>query len=393
MDHLDNSGNRDNKSAPDAIQPAKHRLDEVYLGHYIRILWNRKYYIISVSILAALIVGMALFFWPKQYQITYLYDVSDWDLSEKDYTVFVTRFYSEQNIGKIVSRLQEKGFEPYAQKLIAASKRPDGFSSFLKIIPIPPHFDTNGNHNAQADLPEAAFLKIILTGASVNDLSGISDTVRRTLEKKVLLNRIQDYLSAEMRVLNQKLAKVEQIKYRTMLNLKTMRTALEKLRAVSPIERQETGNNVVLQFEINDRNKYLPLGYQIQALQSEIIDLEKTIEANDAYHQYYDDLLKLVRTLRARLNEDAVVNDTFDRYLSFLRDLVDGREAGEVKNFLRTYLRKTEHQISMIVPVSEGPYIHTIAPKGIFKKAGMVFVIVLLVSAFVSLLAEGMEKR
>jgi uncharacterized protein involved in exopolysaccharide biosynthesis len=51
--------------------------DEISLVDYVLILWKRKDLILPGSVLSALIVGLILFFSPRNYKVTYVYDVKD----------------------------------------------------------------------------------------------------------------------------------------------------------------------------------------------------------------------------------------------------------------------------------------------------------------------------
>ena len=51
--------------------------DEINLADYLLVLWKRKYLILLGSVLPALIVGLILFFSPRNYKVTYVYDVKD----------------------------------------------------------------------------------------------------------------------------------------------------------------------------------------------------------------------------------------------------------------------------------------------------------------------------
>jgi uncharacterized protein involved in exopolysaccharide biosynthesis len=51
--------------------------DEINLADYLLVLWKRKYLILPGSVLPALIVGLILFFSPRNYKVTYVYDVKD----------------------------------------------------------------------------------------------------------------------------------------------------------------------------------------------------------------------------------------------------------------------------------------------------------------------------
>ena len=51
--------------------------DEINLADYLLVLWKRKYLILLGSLIPALIAGLILFFSPKSYKATYVYDVKD----------------------------------------------------------------------------------------------------------------------------------------------------------------------------------------------------------------------------------------------------------------------------------------------------------------------------
>ena len=46
--------------------------DEVNLIDYFTVLWKRKWFIFLASVLPALMVGLAIFLWPRDYKVTYV---------------------------------------------------------------------------------------------------------------------------------------------------------------------------------------------------------------------------------------------------------------------------------------------------------------------------------
>jgi uncharacterized protein involved in exopolysaccharide biosynthesis len=51
--------------------------DEINPADYLSVLWKRRYLILLGSLIPALIVGLILFFLPRNYKATYVYDVED----------------------------------------------------------------------------------------------------------------------------------------------------------------------------------------------------------------------------------------------------------------------------------------------------------------------------
>ncbi|GAG29612.1 unnamed protein product, partial [marine sediment metagenome] len=128
------------QTGPINVQEETHFEDEIDLIDYFKVIWKRKSLILLGSILPAFIVGLILFFLPRNYKVTYvynvkdqdaydfkdqsiydvrgrsvydvrdqsvydvrdqsIYDMSNWNLDEKNYNVLLDRFYSAENIDK-----------------------------------------------------------------------------------------------------------------------------------------------------------------------------------------------------------------------------------------------------------------------------------------------------
>jgi len=81
----------------------------------------------------------------------------------------------------------------------------------------------------------------------------------------------------------------------------------------------------------------------------------------------------------------------FNNSNSYLTELVVSYETKELKDYLASYIKRIENRISISTPVSENPKMYSIA-KGTVKKSGLVFVVALMISIFVSFLLEGLKK-
>jgi hypothetical protein len=159
-----------------------------------------------------------------------------------------------------------------------------------------------------------------------------------------------------------------------------------KIQAPAKIE-----TDVRLQFDVGGKSEYFPLRYQIQALESQIVGLEESIEANTKKYNYYKNLLVLNEKLSAELKNSISSYYTIRQFHSFLTRLIDDYEAVELKDYLASYIKRIENRISASSPVSENPKISSIA-KGTAKKSTIVFAIALMISVFAAFLLEGLKK-
>ena len=79
-----------NEPMPNAAQDVAFDGDEIDLMDYFVLLWRHKYLIITGSILPALVIGLVLFFCPRDYKLTYTY--GNWELDDKSFEMFLDKF-------------------------------------------------------------------------------------------------------------------------------------------------------------------------------------------------------------------------------------------------------------------------------------------------------------
>ncbi len=106
---------------PNAAQDVASHDDEIDLMGYFVLFWRHKYLIITGSILPTLVIGLVLFFGPRQYQLTYTY--SNWKLDDKNFEMFLDGFYSGENLDRIARRLKDKGFHEYAASIAGGGRK------------------------------------------------------------------------------------------------------------------------------------------------------------------------------------------------------------------------------------------------------------------------------
>ena len=431
MAGLENDGSNKQTTGNDIHEEANIYEDEINLIDYFLVLRKRKYIILLGSVLPAFIVGLILFFGPRNYKVTYVYDVKDqsvyvkdqsayvkdqsvyvkdqsvyvkdqsaydvsnWNLNEKNYNVLLDRFYSAENIEKIVSKLREKGLDRYAG--LIGSARND-LKKFLGLGVLPPYMDlskvkiTDPAKLEQVRQLRALLLKLTIVGRPKNDIPKVALVIRDDFENVIPVYLVQEQLNTAIRGYRTKMADIEENRFNLELALKTNKSVLEKLKNIKSDTLNESTNNVTLQFDVGSRSEYLPLGYQVRAAEARIIEIEETVRANEGKYEHNKDLLALNEKLFAELKDITSSYYTIQQFHSFLTDLVDSYKSEESRDYLSSYIKKIENRISVSAPVTEKPKVYAV-PRGTVKKIAIVFVISLMISIFAAFLSEGMRKN
>jgi len=395
-------------STPMNVQEEEHPYeDEINLIDYFRVLWKRRHLILLVSVLPPLFVGLILFFWLREYKVTYTYDVSDrggygvgsWNPDESSYNMLLVRFYSEENLDRIVNKLRENGLDRYAQ-LINRAKGEKELEKFINFEVLPPYADlsklqitqvTNASQLEEIRRLGTLLLNMTIKARPANSISEISSVIRENFENVAPIYLIEEQLEALMRNHKAEMASIEENEFTLELTLKSNKSALEKLRSVKGEVSEKSEGGVMLQFNVGGQNEYLPLGYQIQARESKIIALEESIETNKARYDYLKNLLELDGKLSAELKNNASSFYTIRQFHAFLAGLVDRYESKELKDYLSSLIKKIGNRISASVPITERPKIYAVS-KGTVKKSAIVFAISLMISIFAAFLCEGVRK-
>ncbi len=391
-------GSNKQTTGNDAQEEASIYGDEINLIDYFLVLWKHKFLILLCSVLPALAVGLVLFFSPRNYKVTYVYDIKDqggydvgnWNLNESNYKILLDRFYSAENTDKIATKLQGNGLNKYAERINTG-----GLKNFVDFEVSPSYIDLSKVSDLtqveQIRQLEAQLLNMTITGRPENDISRISSVMMDNFENVIPVYMVQNQLSATIRGYRSGMADIEGNKFNLELSLKADITALEKLKNVKTRVPERAESDVTLQFDIGGRSEYLPLGYQIQAVESKIVMFEKQVKINEAKYKYYKDLSALNEKLFAELKNGISSYYTIQQFHSFLTGLIDNYEAVELKDYLASYIKRIENRISASTPVSENPEISSIA-KGTKKKVTIVFAAALMMSVFAAFLLESLKE-
>ena len=161
----------------DAVQEEVHVYeDEINLMDYFLVLWKHKWLILVCSVLPALIVGVGIYRSPRSYKVTYPYDarsdvrgnVGDWNLNEKNFNVLQSRFYSENNLNRIIENLQQNKLDEYADQV--RNFKADASKKFVEFEVSPSFVDlskldvTDPEQLAKLRDIEAFLLNMTITG-------------------------------------------------------------------------------------------------------------------------------------------------------------------------------------------------------------------------------------
>ena len=425
---------------PDVREETATDEDEINLIDYFKVIWKRKSLILLGSVLPAFIVGLILFFSPRNYKVTYIYDVKgqsaydvkdqsaydvkgqsaydvkdqsaydvkgqsaydvkgqggydvgNWSLNEKNYTMFLEMFYSAENIDKIATKLQGNGLNKYAERINTG-----GLKNFVDFEVSPSYIDlsktkiTNAAELEQIRRLEAQLLNMTIIGRPKKDISKISLVIRDNLENVISVYMVQNQLSSSAREYRGKMASIEENKFNQELASKTNKAILAKLESIKTKTSDTRQTNIALQFDISGKTEYLPVEYQIQATESKTIQLEEQLVANEKKYDYYKDLLALNEKLFAKLKGKMSSYYTIQQFRLFLIDLIDNCQNKELKSYLNSYIKRIENRISASAPVTGKPSISAVA-KGTAKKSGIVLAISLMISIFAAFLLEGLKK-
>lgn len=369
--------------------------DEITLVDYVRVLWKRKCLILLGSVLPALAFGLVIFSLPRDYKVTYTYDMG---LNEKEYKTLLDKFYSGENLERVISKLEENGLNKYAGRIAQATV--DELKGKLVGFEVSPSFFETMETLKTADVKDiediqrarGTLLVMIIRGRPQKDMATISSIVRNNFEKIIPMYSVKQRLNTTIIGLKSDMAAIEENRYTLELDLAKKRAILTKLKGLRPEDSSQIASDIILQFEnVGSNSAYLPLAYQVQAVESTIIDLEENIKANEQKYGYYSSLLSLNQRLFDEVKKAESPYYTIQQYHPFLTSILNDYEDKELVDYLSAYIKKIENSISANIPIMDVPKLYPV-PKGTVKKIAIVFAISLMIVIFSAFLSEGMEK-
>lgn len=375
-------------NGPDAVGAG-----ESALARYLQLLWKRKLLILIVPLLAAATVAVLLCLWPRQYAATLAYERP---LSEREYSVLLRRFYSRENLDKIGRRLNEKGLTRYAQSLDEAGTE-ESFQRLIRfeVAPMYPKRlqTTDPATSEQISVFQARLLLIRVMGRSAQEVAGISSVVTGDIEGILPLYDIRNSLKDSIQEFKKLAAEIESGRFTLTLDLEKEKAKLEKLQKLSAAGPEGGQEGLTLQFtDVEKSREFLPLSYQIRAVQSRMIDLQETLTSDAEKYQYYQEVLSLNGKLLGKVEESLLADYTVPQFLSFMGEQLLACQNNAVADYLKSYVRKTENLAQVNTRAGEKPMVYPVA-KYVVQNSVLTLIVSLMVMAFVAVLLEYRGTR
>lgn len=359
---------------------------------YLCLLWKHKVQIAVISLVPAAIVALVLSLWPRKYTATFVYERP---LAEIQYTVLQRRFYSQENLDKIAGRLREQGLADYAGRLDKARVR-QSFDKLIRfeVAPMYPRRlqTTDPATSTQISAFQAKLLFVRVFGSSEPEVRKVAAIVMGNVESVLPIYDIRKDLKESMQRYRLLAAEIEDTRFELTLELQQEQTKLEKLNTVDGAVPEATQSGIVLQFDdVQKSREFLPLSYQVRAVQSTIIDMQETLAANAKKYEFYLQVLDLNGRLLSRIEESILTDYTAEQFIGSLHERLQPCEEGALADYLKSYIRKTENLILVNTRAGEKPVVYPVR-KGIVKNSGLVFAVSLMMAVLVAVLSEHRRR-
>ncbi|OHB65725.1 MAG: hypothetical protein A2Y77_06720 [Planctomycetes bacterium RBG_13_62_9] len=412
MDDLQHTASNPVESRQDGPREAPYH--EPAVLRYLRLLWQRRLLILGGSLLPAVLVALVLYLWPRKYTATFVYERP---LTESEHSVLLRRFYSQENLDKIVGRLQEQKLVRYAQRLRAAAQTQQSFEDLMRfeVAPMYPRRlqTTDPATSEKISAFEAKLLSVRVMGDSADEVSRVSAVVTGNVENVLPIYDIRNHLKESIKEFTDLATEIADDRFKMTVDLQKEKAKLEKLKGLdgAPLgggtSEARVGNDpspqvpaagthddsLVLQFnDLEKSREFLPLSYQIRAVQSKIIDLEETLSSNAEKYNFYLQVLDLNNRLLGKIEGSLLTYYTVQEFLGFLGEQLLACKDEAVSDHLKSYIRKTENLVLVNTRAGERPVVFAMS-KHIAKNSSLTFVLSLMFAMFVAVLLEHRYER
>ena len=318
---------------------------------YLCLLWKHKLLIAAVSVIPAAVVAVTLLLWPRKYAATFVYERP---LAESQHSVLLQRFYSQENLDKIINRLREQRLAGYAGRLDEARVR----QSFDKLVrfEVSPMYPrrlqtTDPAMSAQISAFQARLLLFRVLGDSEQEVLKAGAIMTANIESVLPIYDVRNDLKDSIQRYRVLAAQIEENRFTLTLDLQKEQARLEKLKGIGGTGSDEARDGIVLQFsDVKNSNEFLPLSYQIRAVQSRIIDLEETVAGDKKKYDFYLQVLDLNDRLLSRIEESLLTDYTVRQFVDFLGEQLSTCKDEALSDHLKSYIRKTENLIQVNTP-------------------------------------------
>jgi hypothetical protein len=397
MASLENDSSKNQTTNDNAKKQASIYEDEINLMDYFAVLWKRKWFVFIASVLPPLMVGLAIFLSPRDYKIAYTYNM---ELDEKGFKVLNDTFYSTENLEKLTDKLQASSFNEYTKR-IGEVETDEKLKWIISFEISPPYFEViepskaqNLNELQKFQKARGSLLIMHVKAQSKENIREIASICRNNFEQIIPLYSEREELNTKIISFKEEMAGIEEARYMLNLELERKKSTFEKLKKSGSEGLDQFPSDIILQFgNVGDNSAYLPLPYQIQAAETQIINLEEQIKASSENYNYYSQLIKLNEKLLGYVNKAMASYFTLEQFHLFLTNTLAEYNENEqpLLDYLKAYIKRIENKISNVTPLVEKPKIYTVA-RGTVKKISIVFAVALMLSVFLVFLLEGLKK-
>lgn len=400
MSHSDSSS-RDSSSKNQArqIQSNPSPVEQIDFVDYLRILWKWKWLVFLGSLIPTFFVGLFFYLQPRTYHVSYTYIQS---LNGIDARILKDIFYSQMNLNILSRQLQNAGFDEYAE-IIKTDQGSETLETYIKFEVSPSYFESTNLSEAETyeelqilRQAKGNLLHVNIYDQSNEHIRDIAAVIRDNYEQVVPIIPISNLLTSKIINLKEQMAEIEETRHLLNLQLDRKKNTLSKLKNSKTAEHESSPGEIVLQFEnVGNNSAFLPLPYQIQAVETQIINLEEKIQENLGNYAHYRNLLALFDRLSKQVTENAA-SMTLDEYRTFLENMLDQYSSDDsmlsTTDSLQAYLKHIENQIARRKPVIEQPIICPL-DKGTIGKIKVTFGISLILFGFLCFVLEFIKKN
>ncbi len=403
--------------------PQKPLYREPVLVHHLGLLWEHRKLVLGGSLLPALLIASILCLAPRKYTATFVYERP---LSESEYGVFQRRFYSQENVDKVVGRLREQGLAHYVQQLEKARTQ-QAFEGLIRfeVTPMYPKRlqTTDPCTSEKISSFKARLLSVKVFGNSPQEVTQASAIITGNIESVLPLYDIRNYLKKSLQDLRKNAAEIEDQRFKLSMDLGKEQAKLEKLKALEGAG--APGDTVVLQFDGTEKNRdllplfssarvtpakiaelqaalsstekynfydFLPLSYQVRAAQAKIVDLQETLSSNQERHGFYLQAMDLDSRLLTKAEESLLTYYTAPQYLEYLGEQLRACQEPVLCDHLRSCIRNTENLVLLNTRAGERPIVYPLS-KGTIQYGALTFLLGLMLMAFVAVVLEHRRVR
>jgi hypothetical protein len=358
---------------------------------YLDILWKHKRLIAFGAVLPALVLGALLVLIPHEYKASFAYE---WPLTESEYSILQRRFYSAENIGKIVEHLRKKDFTAYARKLAEAESEEsrEELISFDVFPAYPKRLQTTGPETSEKISEiEAPLLYLDVRGGSKANMEAICAIITDNIENVLPIYNVRADLKETIRQLMTDAAEIEDNRFTISLDLQQEQARLAKMKGVDGPAAGAAQDNLVLQMSNDPNNReMLPWPYQLRAVQSRMIELEEGLKGDQQKLDYYVKILdlnnRILRTVESRLLTEYTVGE----FIGYLDGELQQAKDTDVSDYLRSYIRKTQNLIFVSTRAGEKPIVEPVKRHAV-QRTVLTFIVLLMAMTFVAVALEYRE--